>query len=272
MERINRSLVMRHAYLACALGEQMESGKTPSSADGVLHHPPEACHGGEGRPTMGREAMAASLVVVVSDCRIELVRPRDPAAIDDQHALCAGFAAGGPHLMQLLAQLLGIKVRHNVREDFGGARLDRPTDAAQDPAGQATPRSIPHPRLACEGCVAFDLALAQRPCGKASARCVAPPPRPRERKAPEDGFVVIEHQALAPARAVLQGGKCDRALGKVGRGGSEPPGGAAGAQRVFFQTPRTRARPRWPPVWWASTSASSRHLHWEWMDPCCRGA
>jgi hypothetical protein len=54
MERINRSLLMRHEYPACALVEQMEIGKTPSGTDGVLHDPPEAFNGGEVVPTMSR--------------------------------------------------------------------------------------------------------------------------------------------------------------------------------------------------------------------------
>lgn len=53
MKCIHRSLVMRHEYLACALVEPLEIGKTSSGADGVLHHPPEAFKGVEVVPTMG---------------------------------------------------------------------------------------------------------------------------------------------------------------------------------------------------------------------------
>ena len=42
MKRIDRSLLMGHEYVSCALVELMQSRKTPSSADRVLHHPPEA--------------------------------------------------------------------------------------------------------------------------------------------------------------------------------------------------------------------------------------
>ena len=45
VEFINRSLLVRHEHLTCALGELMQIGKTPSSTDGVLHHPPEAFDG-----------------------------------------------------------------------------------------------------------------------------------------------------------------------------------------------------------------------------------
>jgi hypothetical protein len=41
----------------------------------------------------------------------------DAAAIDDHHDLFVGFAEGCHHLMNILAQLLGIKVRHNFIED-----------------------------------------------------------------------------------------------------------------------------------------------------------
>ena len=53
MKRINGSLLMRHEYLACALVEQMEIGKTSSGPDGVFHHPPETFDGVEVGPTMG---------------------------------------------------------------------------------------------------------------------------------------------------------------------------------------------------------------------------
>jgi hypothetical protein len=36
-----------------------------------------------------------------------------PAAIDDPHDLCADFAGGSHHLMEILTPLLGIKVGHN---------------------------------------------------------------------------------------------------------------------------------------------------------------
>jgi hypothetical protein len=53
VERINRSLLMRHEYPAGALVELMQIGKTPSSPDGVLHHPPEAFDGVEVVPAVG---------------------------------------------------------------------------------------------------------------------------------------------------------------------------------------------------------------------------
>src|SRR4249919_1933836 len=67
--------------------------------------------------------MEAKLAVVVLECRVKLVRPMDPAAIDDHHDLFVRFAEGRHHLMEILTQLLGIKVGHDLREDFGGAIL-----------------------------------------------------------------------------------------------------------------------------------------------------
>ena len=55
---------------------------------------------------------AKRIVVVVESC-VELVRPVDPTAIDDHHDLFAGFAEYRHHLVHILTQLLGIKVRHN---------------------------------------------------------------------------------------------------------------------------------------------------------------
>ena len=54
VECINRSLLMRHKHLTCTLVELMQIGKTPSGADRILHHPPEAFNGVEVMATMGR--------------------------------------------------------------------------------------------------------------------------------------------------------------------------------------------------------------------------
>ena len=40
----------------------------------------------------------------------------DPAAIHDHHDVFAGGAEGGHDLMEILAELLGIKVRHDLIE------------------------------------------------------------------------------------------------------------------------------------------------------------
>ena len=142
MERINWSLLMRHEYLACALVEPMEIGKTSSGPDRILHHAPEAFDGVQVVATMGRQAMEAKLAVVVVEGRVELVRPMDPAAIDDHHDLFAGFAEGGHHLMEILAQLLRIKVRHDCREDFRGPIVDGADHAEQHATRDAAPGVI----------------------------------------------------------------------------------------------------------------------------------
>ena len=87
--------------------------------------------------------MAPERVVVVRQCRVELVRPVDPAAIDDHDDLCAGCAEDRHHLMEILAQLLGIKVWHDCLKDAGGAVLHGAQDREQHAAGDAAPGPIP---------------------------------------------------------------------------------------------------------------------------------
>jgi len=57
--------------------------------------------------------------------------------------------------------------------------------------------------------------------------CFAPPARAGQGKAPQNGFVFIEQNDLAPARPALQGGKFQRTIGEVSGVGIEPSGGAA---------------------------------------------
>jgi hypothetical protein len=56
---------MRHKHAARAVVELMQIGKTPSGADGVLHHPPEAFNGIQMVTTVGREQMQPKLFVPV---------------------------------------------------------------------------------------------------------------------------------------------------------------------------------------------------------------
>ena len=178
--------------------------------------------------------MEAKRAVVVLKGHVELVRPMDPATIDDHHDLFAGFAEGRHDLMEILAQLLGIKVRHDFIEDFGGPILDRPNDTPQHAARDTAPGARAHPRLPFEGLLAFDLTLAQWACGEASTLGCAPPARAGQRKAPQDRFVFIEQDDLAPASLVLEGGKCERAVGESSRGGIQSTGGAVVAYILFF--------------------------------------
>jgi hypothetical protein len=192
--------------------------------------------------------MEAQFAVVVLKCRIKLMRPMDPAAIDDHHHLFARFPEGRHHLMEVLTQLLGIKVRYNFIEDLGGAILDRTDDAEQHPIRDATPRAILQPRVAFEGLLAFDLTLAQRACGATRPLGGAPPTRAGQGKTPEDGFVFIEQNNLTAARLVFEGGEFERTVGESSRGGIQSARGAIEAYRVFFKTPRTLSRPSWTPV------------------------
>src|SRR2546430_17541091 len=107
---------MCHQHPTGALVELLQIGKTSSGTDGVLHHPPETFDGVEVVPTMGGEEMEAKLLAVVVEGRVELMCPMDPAAIDDHHHLFASFTKDTHELMNVLAELLGIKVRHKFIE------------------------------------------------------------------------------------------------------------------------------------------------------------
>jgi hypothetical protein len=125
---------------------------------------------------MGREAMEAQRVVGGLQGGVERVGAMDPAAIDDHHALCAGGADSRPHVMEIRAQLLGITVGHDFREDFRGALLHRPDDAEPHPAGEATPGALRHPRLAFQRLLTFALTLRQRTGREARAGLCATSP------------------------------------------------------------------------------------------------
>src|SRR5437763_11286100 len=88
--------------------------------------------------------MEAKLAVVGRKGRGELVRPMDPAPVNDHHDFFPDVAEGCHDLMEIVAQLLGIKMRHDVVEDFGGAILDGANDAEQHPTGNTAPGAILH--------------------------------------------------------------------------------------------------------------------------------
>jgi hypothetical protein len=153
--------------------------------------------------------MKAPLALIVRKWRVQLVRPVDPAAIHAHHHLLIRFAEGRHDVMEILPQLLGIKVRHDFVEDFGGAILDRAHDTEQYPTGDAAPRAILPPRWAFEGLLAVDLALAQGADGEAHARGFAPPARPGQGKALENRFVFVEQDDFTPACPIFQGGEVE---------------------------------------------------------------
>lgn len=136
--------------------------------------------------------MQLQLAVVVVECRVELVRPMDPAAINDHHHLFVGFPKDVHDLMEVLAEFLGIKMGDDLIEDARGPILHSTNDVEQHPAGDAAPRAILEPRLPLEGFVAFDLTLTQRAGGEAIALGAAPPAQPGQGKAPQDGFIFVE--------------------------------------------------------------------------------
>jgi hypothetical protein len=187
--------------------------------------------------------MEAKLVVVVLQGRVELVRSVDAAPIDDHHDLFAGGAEGRHHLVDILAQLLGIKVWDDFIEDFRSALLDGADDTEQHAAGDPAPRAVLPPRLPFATFFLFDLALGQRACGQAISLGAAPPAQPGQGKAPHDRFVFIEQDDLTATCPVLQGGEFQRAIGEISWGGFEPSSGTAVAQRIFFKTQRTLSRP-----------------------------
>src|SRR5437867_4402911 len=180
--------------------------------------------------------MKVKLALVVVESRVKFMRPMDATAIDDHDDLCTSFAKDAHDLMNILAQLLGIKVRDNFIEDLGGAVLDRAQHTEQHAARDPAPGAIAHPRLAFEGFVALDLALAQRTDGQTRTLGAAPPAQPGEGKAPQDRFIFIEHNDLAPAGLILEGGECEGAIGEVRGGRIELSSGAAGGSCLFFKT------------------------------------
>jgi len=272
VERRDGPFLRRDEPVAGTRGACREVAPTSSRAQGVLHHAPEACDGIEMVATMGREAREAHRAVVVVEGRVELVRPLEAAAIDAHDHRFASCAEGRQHVMALLTPLLGSNVRDDWREDFGGALVDSADAAAHHATRDAAPRAGRPPRLPWVTFVLCDLALAQRAGGPAIPLGAAPPAQPRQGKAPPQRFSCIEHDALPAPCPGLQGRACQRARGALSRSRSAPSSGTAGASRVFFQRPRTRARPSWRPVCWASTVARSRPLPGEERAPCWRGS
>jgi hypothetical protein len=196
----------------------------------------------------------------------------DAAAIDDQHDLLASVTTDMHDLMEIVAQLLGITMGHDLREATRRALLDSPENAEQDTAGEATPGAIRGPRLAFERFGPFDLRVTQWASREARALGAAPPAQPGEGKAPQAGCICVEHNACTPTRAVCKGGESDRAIGEVGRRGIEPSGGTTGADRVFFQRPRTLSRPRGTPVSRVKPGARARQLHGAGREPWSSGS
>ena len=99
---IDGSLVMRHEHAARAVVELMPIGQTPSGADPVLQHAPEAFNRIEVVTTVGRQEMPPKLLVPVGQRRRELFRPVDATAVGDHDHLFPRMATTGHHLMEIL--------------------------------------------------------------------------------------------------------------------------------------------------------------------------
>jgi hypothetical protein len=216
--------------------------------------------------------MEAQLSRLVGEGRSEFMRPLEPPPIANPDDLLPGVAAARHHLVKLRAQRLRIEVRDHVREDFGGAVLERAKHTEQHAARDTAPGARAPPRLPFATLLACELALAAGTRGQTCALGGAPPARPGEGKAPEARVIFIAQQALTAARLVLERRQVERAVSEISRGGSAPPRGAVAAQRVFFKTPRPLARPSGMPVARATTVASARPLQGAWMAPGSRGA
>src|SRR5215471_3549399 len=136
--------------------------------------------------------MEAKFAMVMLEGGVKLMCPMDAAAIHHHHDVFPDFAEGRHDLMDILAPLLGIKMRYDFVKDFGGAVLDGSNDTEQHAAGDTAPGAILHPRLPFAGLLAFDLTRAQGAEREASTLGAAPPARAGQSKAPQDRFVGIE--------------------------------------------------------------------------------
>jgi hypothetical protein len=272
VEFINGSLVMCHEDLPGALIELLEVGKTPSSSNLLLHHPPEALNGIQMVSTARGQKMQMKLLVPVRQRRRELVRPMDATAIDHHDHRFPRAAKERHHLMDIVAQPLSLKMGHDFIADFRRPILDGTKHAQQHTAGHAAPTPIAPPGLAFERLLAFDLAAAQRADGQAIPVGFPPPACARQGKAPQDRFIGIEQDNLATMGTVFERREVDRRVGQGCRGRRQLPRWPAVAERIFFKTKRTLSRPSWPPVCCANTVASSRQLHWEEREPCWSGS
>ena len=127
------SRLMFHEDSTRAVVELMQIGKTPSGANPILQHAPEAFNRIEVMTTVGRQEMQPKLLVPVGQRRRELFRSVDATAVGDHDHLFAGVAKEAHHLMDILAQPLCLKMGHDLVEDFRGAILDRSNALSNTP-------------------------------------------------------------------------------------------------------------------------------------------
>jgi hypothetical protein len=168
-----------------------------------------------------RQEIQAKLLVPVRQRGREFVGSVDATAVNDHDDFFPRRAKERHHLMDILAKSLGIKLGDDFIEDFRGAILDGAQDTEQDTTGDATPTPIVPPRLTFERLFVFDLACTEGAGGEAKTlACMAPPARPRERKTPDNRFIFIEQNNLAPLGAVFEGRQFAGRPRQCSRGGS----------------------------------------------------
>lgn len=261
-ERIDGLLLMHHKHTAHAPGELLEIRKTAAGPNLVLQHAPQAFTGIEVVAAAGGQALQPKAPMPRSQRRGERVRPVDTTTIDDPHDLFPSRTKRGQHLMDILSAALGITLRDDLIEDFGWAVLDCPNDTEHDPARDPVPGARAAPGVTFAGLLMLDLTPSEGACGQAVALGMATPPASAgEGKAPHDGCVGREQDALAATGLGLERRECDRGVREGRWIRRQPTGRTREAPRIFFRTPRTLSRPSWTPVCWARTRASSRHLH-----------
>ena len=184
---------MRHEHATHAPVKLLEIRKTAPSPDFVLQDTPEAFNGIEMVTASGWQELQPKAPLPMGERRGERVRSVDATAIDDHHHLFPSGGKDGHHLMDIVPKPLGIKLRDDLIEDFGGPILDSSNDTEQDPAGDPAPGAIASPGIAFEGLLTLDLTLRQGACGEALALGMAMPPASAgQSKAPQDRFVGIE--------------------------------------------------------------------------------
>jgi len=157
--------------------------------------------------------MQRELIFVVLECGGQFAGTVNATAIDHHHHLFPCGAKNVHHLMDILPEFVGIKVRHDFIEDARGAVLDRTDDIEQDATGDAAPAPVLQPGLAFEPLLGIDLALAQRASGQTVALAAAPPAASGQGKAPQHGLILIEQDDLVLARPIFEGLQFEAAIG-----------------------------------------------------------
>ena len=175
-EGIDGLLLMRHEHATNAPIKLLEIRKTATSPDLVFQYTPEAFNRIEMVTASDWQELQPKAPLPMRERRGKRVRPVDATAIDDHHHLFPGGGKDGHHLMDILPNPLGIKLRDDLIEDLGCPILDSSNDTEQDPAGDPAPGAIASPGLAFEGLLTLDLTLSQGARGEAVALGMAVPP------------------------------------------------------------------------------------------------